>query len=132
MKGVSAKITRTFVPGALIPCADNSGALEFKMIGKLGKGQRHGRMPAAGVGDVIVASVVKGSPTYLKKPVKVIIIRQKAPIRRANGMRLIFEDNAGIMVGDDLLPIGTEIKGPVPREVIERYSKLAGISAKIV
>ncbi|MGC8676261.1 MAG: uL14 family ribosomal protein [Candidatus Micrarchaeia archaeon] len=132
MRGLSSKITKTFITGSVIDCADNSGAAEFKMLGKLGKGHRHSSIAAAGVGDVIVASVIKGTGTYLKKPVKVVIIRQKAPIRRANGMRLRFEDNAGVMVGDDFLPIGTEIKGPMPREVVERFNKLAGIASKIV
>ncbi|MGC8628838.1 MAG: uL14 family ribosomal protein [Candidatus Micrarchaeia archaeon] len=132
MKGLASKITKTFIPGSVITCADNSGAAEFKMIGKLGKGYKHSGLAAAGVGDVIVASVIKGTPTYLKKPVKVVIVRQKAPIRRPNGMRLRFEDNAGVMVGDDFLPIGTEIKGPIPREVVERFVKLAGIASKIV
>ena len=103
MKGLASKITKTFIPGSVITCADNSGAAEFKMIGKLGKGYKHSGLAAAGVGDVIVASVIKGTPTYLKKPVKVVIVRQKAPIRRPNGMRLRFEDNAGVMVGDDFL-----------------------------
>ncbi|MEM3781575.1 MAG: uL14 family ribosomal protein [Candidatus Micrarchaeaceae archaeon] len=132
MKGLSSKITKTFVQGSVLACADNSGAAEFKMVGKLGTGHRHGRIAAAGVGDVIIASVIKGTSAYLKKPVKVVIIRQKAPIRRANGMRVRFEDNAGVMVGDDFLPIGTEIKGPVPREAVERFVKLAGIASKIV
>lgn len=132
MKGLSSRISKTLVPGSILTCADNSGVAEFKIIGKLGKGYRHGHLAASGVGDVVVASVVKGSPNYIKKVVKVVIIRQKAPIRRANGMRVRFEDNAGVMVGDDLLPIGTEIKGPVAREAVERIVKLAGIASKIV
>jgi len=132
MRGLPSKIMKTIIPMSIIECADNSGAVEFKMIGKLGKGHRHASLAPAGVGDVIIASVVKGTPAYLKKPVKVIIIRQKAPIRRSDGMRLRFEDNAGVMVGDDLLPVGTEIKGPVPREIIKRYSKLASVASKIV
>ncbi|MGC8547748.1 MAG: uL14 family ribosomal protein [Candidatus Micrarchaeia archaeon] len=132
MKGLSSKVTKTLIPGSVLTCADNSGADELRIVGKLGKGGRHGGLAASGVGDVVVASVIKGTPTYLKKPVKVIIIRQRAPIRRANGMRLVFEDNAGVMVGDDFMPVGTEIKGPIPREVVERFSKLAGIASKIV
>ncbi|MEM0074311.1 MAG: uL14 family ribosomal protein [Candidatus Micrarchaeaceae archaeon] len=132
MKGLSSKISKTFIQGSVLSCADNSGAAEFKMIDKLGTGHRHGRSAAAGVGDVIVASVIKGTSAYLKKSVKVVVIRQKAPIRRANGIRLMFEDNAGVMVSDDFLPIGTEIKGAVPREAVERFVKLAGIANKIV
>ncbi len=132
MKGLSTRITKTLVPGAILNCADNSGALEFKMIHIIGKGGRKGRMAAAGIGDIIRASVVKGSQTYIKKPVRVVVIRQKAPMKRSNGMVVKFEDNAGIMVGDDNMPIGTDIKGAIAREVIERFIKTAGIASRVV
>jgi large subunit ribosomal protein L14 len=132
MKGLSSNISKTLVPSSLLTCADNSGALMFKMINKIGKGGRKGRLSAAGVGDIIRASVIKGSPTYIKKPVRVVIIRQKDEIRRSNGMRVMFEDNAGIMIGDDNLPIGTEVKGAMAREVVERFMKIAGIASKVV
>ncbi len=133
MKGLSSHIVKTLVPGAVLTCADNSGAYEFRMIHIIGKtGGRHGKMTAAGIGDLISASVRKGTATYLKKPVRVVVIRQKAPFRRANGMRIKFEDNAGIMVGDDNLPVGTEVKGAMAREVVERFIKIAGVASRIV
>lgn len=113
-------------------CADNSGALEFKMIHIIGRGGRKGRMAAAGIGDLVRASVVKGSQNYIKKPVRVIVIRQKAPMKRSNGMVVKFEDNAAIMVGDDNMPTGTEVKGAIAREVIERFIKVAGIASRVV
>lgn len=133
MKGVASHITKTLVPGAMLTCADNSGAYQFMMIHVIGKTDgRHGKMSAAGVGDIISASVKKGTATYLKKPVRVVVIRQKSAIRRANGMRVKFEDNAGIMIGDDNLPIGTEVKGAMAREVVERFVKVAGVASRIV
>lgn len=132
MKGISTKITKTLIPLSKVTCADNSGAVEFRIINKLGKGHRHGKLAAAGLGDVVIASVIKGSPTYLKKPVRVLIIRQRSAIRRQSGMRVKFEDNAGIMIGEDYLPIGTEVKGAIAREVVERFIKVAGIASKIV
>ena len=81
---------------------------------------------------MVIASVIKGTPAYLKKPVRVLIIRQRAPIRRSNGMRVRFEDNAGIMIGEDNLPIGTEVKGAMAREVVERFVKVAGVASRIV
>jgi large subunit ribosomal protein L14 len=132
MKGFSTKISKSLVPGAMLTCADNSGAVMFKMIHIIGKGSRKGRLASAGIGDIIRASVVKGSPTYIKKPVRVIVIRTKKEIHRSNGMRVKFEDNAGIMVGDDNLPVGTEIKGAIAREVIERFVKTAGIASKVI
>ncbi len=132
MRGFSTKVTKTLVPMSTLTCADNSGAVQFKMINKLGKGHRHGRLAAAGLCDIIIASVIKGNSTYLKKPVRVLVIRQKAPIRRANGMRVRFEDNAGIMIGEDNLPIGTEVKGAMAREVAERFLKVSGIASRLV
>ncbi len=133
MKGVSSHIVKTLVPGAVITCADNSGAYVFRMIHIIGKtGGRHGKNTPAGVGDIVSASVRKGTSTYLKKPVRVVIIRQKAPYRRANGMRIKFEDNAGIMISDENLPIGTEVKGAMAREVVERFIKVAGVASRVV
>ncbi|MDE1761611.1 MAG: uL14 family ribosomal protein [Candidatus Micrarchaeota archaeon] len=132
MKALSSKVSKSLVPGAVLVCADNSGALEFRMIHIIGKGGKHGRMASAGVGDVISASVRKGTATYLKKPVRVVVIRQRDEIRRPNNVRLMFEDNAGIMINDDNLPVGTEVKGAMAREVAERFVKVAGIASRIV
>ncbi len=132
MKGLSTRISKTLIPGSRLVCADNSGAFEFMIIHNVGKGGRKGRLAAAGVGDIVIASVKKGTPQYLKKPVRVVIIRQKAPIRRANGMRVRFEDNAGVMIQEGGLPVGTDIKGPIAREVIELNINLAGLASKVV
>ena len=78
------------------------------------------------------SSVKSGTPQYIKKKVRVVIIRQKSPIRRANGMRVRFEDNAGILVTDTNLAVGTEVKGAMAREIVERYVKLAGIASRVV
>ncbi|MCL5100410.1 MAG: uL14 family ribosomal protein [Candidatus Marsarchaeota archaeon] len=134
MKGVSSKVTKTLIPGTVLTCADNSGAYSFRIIHLIGKGGggRNGKLASAGIGDIVSASVRKGSATYLKKPVRVVIIRQKAPVRRSNGMRIRFEDNAGIMINDENLPIGTEVKGAMAREVVERFVKIAGIASRVV
>ena len=133
MKGLASHVVKTLVPGAMITCADNSGAYAFRMIHIIGKTDgRHGKLSPAGVGDIVSASVRKGTAAYLKKPVRVIIIRQRSQIRRSNGMRLKFEDNAVIMVGDDNLPVGTEVKGAMAREVVERFVKVAGVASRIV
>ncbi|MCL5008489.1 MAG: uL14 family ribosomal protein [Candidatus Marsarchaeota archaeon] len=134
MKAIPSKIMKTIVPGGVFTCADNSGAYQLRMIHIIGKGGggRHGKLAAVGIGDIVSASVRKGTPAYLKKPVRVVVIRQRAPIRRANGMRVRFEDNAAIMVNEENLPIGTEVKGAIAREVIERFVKIGGIASRIV
>lgn len=132
MKGLSSKISKTLMPGAVLTCADNSGALEFRIIHIIGKGGKHGSLAGAGIGDIVSASVRKGNATYIKKPVRVVIIRQRDEVRRANNMRVRFEDNAGVMINDENLPIGTEVKGPMAREVVERFVKVAGVASRIV
>ncbi|MCL5433764.1 MAG: uL14 family ribosomal protein [Candidatus Marsarchaeota archaeon] len=133
MKGLSTYISKTLVPGSVLTCADNSGAKTLMIINKLGgKAGRHRRMAASGIGDVVIASVKSGSQAYIKKKVRAVIIRQKSPIRRANGMHVKFEDNAAILINDVNLAIGTEVKGAMAREVVDRYIKLAGIASRVV
>ncbi|EQD66362.1 Ribosomal protein L14b/L23e [mine drainage metagenome] len=132
MRGISSNVSRTLVPSSVLTCADNSGAKSLMLINKVGKAGKKGRMSTSGVGDIIMASVKHGSPQYVKKVVRVVIIRQRQPIRRANGMRIRFEDNAGVLVNDANLPIGTEVKGPMAREVVERYIKLASVASRVV
>lgn len=132
-KGLSTTISKVLVPGSVLTCADNSGARTLMIINRIGKGGgRKGRYSKSGLCDVVIASVKSGTPAYVKKIVRVMIIRQKSPIRRANGMRVKFEDNAGILVTDSNLAVGTEVKGAMAREVVERYVKLAGIASRVV
>ena len=133
MKGLATNISKTLIPGSVLTCADNSGARTLMIINRIGKGgNSKGRYSKSGLCDIVIASVKSGTPQYVKKKVRVIIIRQKAPIRRSNGMRVKFEDNAGIVVTDSNLAVGTEVKGAMAREVVERYIKLAGIASRVV
>lgn len=132
MKGLTSTITKTLTLGTQLPCSDNSGAKMLYIIGALQFRGTRGRNPQVGVGDVVIASVRKGKPDMVKKVVKALIVRQKKEFRRANGMRILFEDNAAVIVNDDFLPVGTEIKGVVAREIAERFPKVAAISAGVV
>jgi large subunit ribosomal protein L14 len=132
MKAISTTVSRSLIPGSVITCADNSGARTLMIINKIGKAGRKGRLAASGLGDIVIASVKSGTPAYVKKKVRVVIIRQKQPIRRADGLRVKFEDNAGILVTETNLPVGTEVKGAMAREIVERYIKLAGIASRVV
>jgi large subunit ribosomal protein L14 len=132
MKGLTSNITKTLPLNTVLPVSDNSGAKVVRIIGALHyKGTRK-RNPAVGVGDIVIASVRKGKPDMVKKVIKAIIVRQKKEYRRANGSRIMFEDNAVVLVNDDFLPVGTEIKGVVAREIAERFPKVAAISAGVV
>jgi large subunit ribosomal protein L14 len=132
MKGISSKISKPLCTMSRLVCDDNSGAKIVEIIGRVGyKGTRN-KYVTAGIGDIIIVSVKKGSPKIRKKIEKAVIIRQKKPIRRSNGLRVMFEDNAAIIVDDNKLPKGSEIKGAVAREVAERFPKLAAIASSVV
>jgi large subunit ribosomal protein L14 len=64
--------------------------------------------------------------------VKAVVIRQKKEIRRVSGLRLSFEDNAMVVVNERGEPKGTEIKGPVAREVAERFPKIGSMATIII
>ena len=132
MKGLTSNVIKTLTTGSMITCSDNSGAKVIYIIGSLRYKGTRAKYPKVGVGDVVIASVKKGKPDMIKKVVKALIVRQKKEYRRANGTRLFFEDNAAVLVNDDFLPVGTEIKGVVAREIAERYPKVAAISAGVV
>ncbi|HDN82957.1 MAG TPA: 50S ribosomal protein L14 [Candidatus Altiarchaeales archaeon] len=131
-KAISAKVTACLPVGARLVCVDNTGAKELEIIAvKKYKGVR-GRLPKAGVGSLVVCSVKKGRPDIRKKVVLAVIVTQKKEYRRANGMRIKFEENSAVLVDDTGAPKGSEIKGPVAREVVERWTKIASIASIVV
>jgi len=132
MKGIGSKIVKTLTISTRLVCSDNSGAKELYIIGVLGAKGSRGKNPKAGVGDIVIASVRKGKQEMIKKVVKALIIRQKKEFKRANGTRISFEDNAAVIVSDDKLPVATEIKGVVAKEISERYPKVAAIASGIM
>jgi len=132
MKPISARITRGLQSGSLITCADNTGAKILNIIAVKGyKGVKR-RHPSCGVGNWIVCSVRQGVPKLKKQIVHAVVIRQKKEFRRKNGMRVKFEDNAAILITEKGEPRGTKIKGPVAKEVVERFSMIGKISTIVV
>jgi ribosomal protein L14 len=55
------------------------------------------RLPAGGVGDMVMATVKKGKPELRKKVHPAVIVRQSKPWKRFDGVFLYFEDNAGVV-----------------------------------
>jgi len=78
-------------------CADNSGARNLYIISVKGIGARLNRLPAGGVGDMVMATVKKGKPELRKKVHPAVIVRQSKPWKRTDGVFLYFEDNAGVV-----------------------------------
>jgi len=90
------------------------------------------RIPPAGIGDLVVVTVKKGTPEMRKQVVKAIIVRQRRPFRRPDGTWVAFEDNAVVIVTPEGNPKGSEIRGPIAREAAERWPQIANIATIIV
>jgi len=132
MRGHKAKIPRAINTGCYLDCVDNTGARTlFVLAVNKYRGVKN-RQPCAGIGDMVVVSVKKGTPEMRKQIMKAVIVRQKKEFRRPDGLRIGFEDNAAVIVDDEGVPKGSEIKGPVAREVAERFGKIASAASMIV
>ena len=112
--------------------ADNSGAKEILCIRVLGGTRRR----YAGVGDIIVATVKQANPgggVKKKSVVKAVVVRTTNSIRRPDGSSIRFDDNAAVIIGDDKLPKGTRIFGPVPRELRDLgYAKIISLAPEVL
>lgn len=133
MKAVKSRIIKSLPVQAFVPTCDNSGAKVLKIISVKGHKTVKGRIPAAGVGDLVLASVKKGKLEMRKQVVPAIIVRQKKEYRRPDGMRIKFEDNAAVVLKDlKGNPKGTIFKGPIAKEVAERWPAVAKVARTIV
>jgi large subunit ribosomal protein L14 len=132
MKAISSSSGEAIQTGTILKCADNSGASLFEVIAVAGfKGIRRAK-PTAGIADVVICRVRSGNEKVRKQVFKVVIVRQKKEYRRANGMRVEFEDNAGVVVNEKFDPTASMIKGPVAREAVERFKTIGKIANIIV
>ncbi len=131
MKPIKSRISRSLPKESKVEVCDNSGAKLVKIISVKGSKTVKGRYSAAGVGDLIKVSVVKGRPEIRKQVVDAVVVRQKKEYRRPDGTRIKFEDNAVVILKDDKgNPKGTIFKGPIAKEATIRWpgiSKLAKI-----
>ena len=131
MLGLTARVTKGLCIASRLVCDDNSGAKIVEIIGVKGAKARLRKYPDAGIGTIIIVSVKKGKPDMVKKKEKAVIIRQRKEFKRGRE-RVRFEDNACVLIDDQNLPKGTEIKGCVAREIAERYPKVVAIAPSVV
>lgn len=111
---------------------DNSGAKEILCIRVLGGSRKR----YAGIGDVIVATVKDAQPTGTvkkKSVVRAVVVRTRNVIKRKDGSTIRFDDNAAVIINEELLPRGTRIFGPVPRELREKgYAKIISLAPEVL
>jgi len=133
MQAVKARITRALNVESQVETCDNSGAKVIKIFAVIGNKTTKGRLSAAGVSDLVMASVKRGRPDMRKQVVYAVIVRQKKEYRRADGMRIKFEDNAAVILKDDKgNPKGTIFKGAIAKEVCERWPAIAKVASIVV
>jgi len=112
--------------------ADNSGARRVMCIKVLGGSKRR----YASVGDIIKVTVKEAIPRGKVKKGQVmnaVVVRTKKGVRRPDGSKIKFDDNAAVILNTQLAPIGTRIFGPVTRELrSERFMKIISLAPEVL
>lgn len=112
--------------------ADNTGAKELMCIKVIGGSKRR----YVNIGDIIVCSVKAAAPGGMVKKgdvVKCVIVRTKRGVRREDGTYIRFDENAAVLIKDDLNPRGTRIFGPVARELRENdFMKIVSLAPEVL
>lgn len=132
MRGVAGNQTRGLPVGARLDCVDNSGAKIVEIVTVPRKGNVHRRLPAGGVGDLVMVTVKRGTPEMRRQMHMAVIVRARRPFRRPDGTMVQFEDNAAVIITDTGETRGSDIKGPVAREAAERWPRVAALASNIV
>ena len=133
MKPIASRVSRALPLGTRIEVCDNSGAKIIKIFSVKGGKTTKGRYPAAGVGDMVNASIVKGRPGMKKQVVQAVIVRQRKSYRRLTGERIKFEDNAAIILKDEKgSPKGTIFKGAIAKEAAEKWPEVSKVASIVV
>ena len=112
--------------------ADNSGARELLVIKVLGgTGSRY-----ANIGDVVTCSGKSATPGGAVKKgdvVKAVIVRSKRGLKRADGSKINFDENAAVIIKEDKSPVGTRIFGPVTRELRgEGFMRIISLAPEVL
>ncbi len=112
--------------------ADNSGAKELLCIRILGgTGRKY-----AHIGDVIVCAVKDASPGGVVKKgevVRAVVVRTKTGARRNDGSYVKFDQNAAVIIKEDMNPQGTRIFGPVARELRDAgFMKIVSLAPEVL
>mmetsp|Transcript_11472 Transcript_11472/g.36447 ORF Transcript_11472/g.36447 Transcript_11472/m.36447 type:complete len:116 (+) Transcript_11472:209-556(+) len=113
-------------------CADNTGAKNLFIISVIRVKGRLNKLPSAAPGDIVMATVKKGKPELRKKVMPAVVIRQRKPWRRKEGMVIYFEDNAGVIVNNKGEMKGSAINGPVAKEAADLWPRIASNAGSIL
>lgn len=112
--------------------ADNSGAKKVMCIRVMGgSNKRYAR-----VGDIIMVSVKEAIPDgNIKKGAvsNAVVVRTKKETKRPDGSYIRFDQNAVVLLNNQLEPIGTRIFGPVARELRwKEFMKIISLAPEVL
>ena len=112
--------------------ADNSGARTIQCIKVLGGSKRR----TANIGDVIKVAVKEALPqSKIKKGsvMNALIVRTKSGVRRPDGSKIGFDENAVVLLNNTRDPIATRIFGPVTRELRKaKFMKIVSLAPEVL
>ena len=112
--------------------ADNTGAKSVLCIKVLGGSRRK----YARVGDQIIVTVKKAIPGGVVKKGEVstaVVVRAKKEIKRKDGSYIRFDENAAVIIDNQLEPMGTRVFGPVARELREKnFMKILSLAPEVI
>ena len=132
MLGHGMKISKGLLAGSVLKCADNTGARELRLVQVMGYKGRLRRVPSAALGNRVTVSVRHGTPDMRKKIFQAVVVRQRKPFRRVEGIWIQFEDNAAVIITPEGEMKGSEIRGPVAKEAAERWPRIASAASIII
>ena len=129
-------------PQTYLTVADNSGAKQLMCIRVLGGSKKR----YARVGDIIVASVKDALPPSAARKgatgggsvkkgdvVKAVVVRTTKETKRPDGSYIRFDDNAAVILSDQMNPKGTRIFGPVARELRDKnFMKIVSLAPEVL
>ena len=130
--GNKFRVTLGLPVSSVINCADNSGAKNLYIISVKGWGARLNRLPSACSGSMVMATVKKGKPDLRKKVHPAIVVRQRRPFRRKDGVWIYFEDNAGVIVNPKGDMKGSAVTGPVAKECADLWPRIASAAGTVL
>ena len=112
--------------------ADNSGAKEVLCIRVLGGSRRR----YASIGDVFIATVkdaIPGAAVKRGDVVRCVVVRTAKEKRRPDGSYIKFDENAAVLINDQLQPRGTRIFGPVGRELRDKkFMRIISLAPEVL
>ena len=112
--------------------ADNTGAKKVQCIKVLGGTRRR----YGSVGDIIVVSIksaVPGGSVKKGDVSKAVVVRTRKEIGRLDGTYVRFDDNAVVLINEQMEPKGTRIFGPVARELREKqFMKIVSLAPEVL